>query len=124
MKAVRFSLAARSDIAAILTHTYENFGHDAQLRYEYLLATAFRDLSEEPARIGSVSREEFGAGVRSFHLRHSRDRSRHETGIVHQPRHFILYRNVQPSVIGIGRVLHDAMDAQRHLPSLYGDDIL
>jgi toxin ParE1/3/4 len=29
---------------------------------------------------------------------------------------------VVPEVIGIGRVLHDAMELERHLPASYGDD--
>jgi len=122
MVAFRLSLAAQSDMITILARTHRDFGRDARLRYEYLLVTAIRELAEDPMRTGSFSRSEFGPGVRSFHLRHSRDRSRHETGIVRQPRHFILYRHIQPSIIGIGRVLHEAMDLQRHLPAEFGDE--
>jgi toxin ParE1/3/4 len=42
--------------------------------------------------------------------------------MVRRPRQLILYRHVHPTVIGIGRVLHDSMEAQRHLLGAYGDD--
>ncbi|RWE18757.1 MAG: type II toxin-antitoxin system RelE/ParE family toxin, partial [Mesorhizobium sp.] len=44
-----------------------------------------------------------------------------EHGIVQRPRHLLLYW-IGPSLIGVGRVLHDAMELERHLPTNYGDD--
>lgn len=64
---------------------------------------------------------EIGAGVYTYHLRHSRDRARTATGLVQSPRHFLLYR-FNSDVVGIGRVLHDAMDISLHLPPQYGDE--
>lgn len=118
----RLSDAARADIIEILAQTHERFGELARLRYEYLLVTALRDLAAEPDRIGSISRPELGDDVRSYHLRHSRDRARHESGIVRRPRHLLLFRLARPDLIGIGRVLYDAMEIERHLPSYYGDE--
>ena len=59
--------------------------------------------------------------VRSYHLRHSRDRARALGGFVRQPRHLLLYRAMVPGIIGVGRLLHDAMEVERHLPAGYGD---
>lgn len=118
----RLSASARADIVEILEWTHEHFGELARLRYERLLVIALRELASEPERIGSVARPELGAHIRSYHLRHSRDRARHESGIVRQPRHLLLYRFVRPDLIGVGRVLHDAMEIERHLPTDYGDE--
>jgi toxin ParE1/3/4 len=35
-------------------------------------------------------------------------------GTVHRPRHFLIYR-VEPALVAVGRVLHDAMELTRHL---------
>lgn len=121
MAEIRLSNAAQADIVEILTQTHERFGEMARLRYEYLLVTALRDLAGEPGRIGSIERPELGDNVRSYHLSHSRDRARHESGIVRRPRHLVLFRLARPGLIGVGRVLYDAMEIERHLPSEYGD---
>ncbi|RJF89508.1 type II toxin-antitoxin system RelE/ParE family toxin [Oleomonas cavernae] len=118
----RLSAAAREDIVELLAWTDEHFGELARLRYERLLATALRDVAADPERPGSIKRPDLGEQVRSYHLRHSRERARHESGIVRNPRHFLLYRAVRSGVIGVGRVLYDAMDLERHLPSAYGDE--
>jgi toxin ParE1/3/4 len=34
----------------------------------------------------------------------------------------MLYRVAHADLIGIGRILHDAMELERHLPADYGDD--
>jgi toxin ParE1/3/4 len=65
---------------------------------------------------------ELGPDVRSYHLRHSRDRARTEHGIVLRPRHFLLYRIARADLVGVGRVLHDAMEVERHLPKGFGDE--
>jgi toxin ParE1/3/4 len=116
----RLSAAAKEDIVQILAYAQASFGEIARIRYERLLIAALRDIAS-PERVGSVARAELGNGIRSYHLRHSRERARAEHGIVQRPRHFLLYR-ATPRIIGIGRVLHDAMELQRHLPASYGDD--
>ena len=72
---------ARADIVELLAHTEANFGGIARLRYERLVATALQDIADKPDRIGSVARPMFGQGVRSYHLRHSRERARTEHGM-------------------------------------------
>jgi toxin ParE1/3/4 len=66
-------------------------------------------LTEPP---GSAERPELGDGVRSWHLRGSRN---HTTGgVVRRPRHFLIYR-VVGDILLIGRVLHHGMELRRHL---------
>jgi toxin ParE1/3/4 len=116
MALYRLSAIAERDIIQLLAYTQANFGEIARLRYERLLATALREIATDPERQGSVDRAEIGDRVRSYHLRHSRDRARTTHGIVQRPRHMLLYR-IGPNLIGVGRVLHDAMELKRHLPA-------
>lgn len=121
MPVYRLAKAAQADIIDLLAWTEENFGETARLRYERLLTVALRDIATEPQRLNSIARPELGENVRSYHLRHSRERAKTEYGIVIRPRHLLLYRFGRADLIGIGRVLHDAMEIQRHLPQDYGD---
>lgn len=121
MAVFRLAASAESDIAELLAYTAANFGEIARVRYEWLLIAALRDIADDPMRIGSIARAELGDNVRSYHLRHSRDRARTDHGIVQRPRHLLLY-HAAPDVIGVGRVLHDVMELERHLPASYGDN--
>ena len=76
--------------------------------------TALRDIATQPDRIGSIERPELGKGVRSWHLRLSRERARTAPGVVRQPGHFLIYRTENGLVV-IGRLLHDAMEMVQHL---------
>jgi toxin ParE1/3/4 len=117
----RLSAAAEQDIVALLNWTVTHLGASAQERYQRLLVTALRDVADDPERVGSVVRPELGDGVRSYHIRHSRNRCPGDSGIVRRPRHLILYRSITPGVVGVGRVLHDGMEFGRHLPDDYAD---
>lgn len=121
MAVYRLARTAQADIVDLLAWTEANFGEIARLRYERLLIVALREIAAEPGRLNSIARPEPGENVRSYHLRHSRERARTEHGVVIRPRHLLLYRIVRPDLIGIGRVLHDAMEIERHLPQEYGD---
>lgn len=116
MARYRLSAAAQADIVAILARTNEQFGEAARNRYEALVVAALRDIAIEPHRAGSIKRPELGKGVRSWHLRLSRERSRTKTGLVRRPRHFLIYR-IENGLVVIGRVLHDAMELAKHLDS-------
>jgi toxin ParE1/3/4 len=118
----RLSAAAEADIIDILAYTQERFGELARQRYETLLVAALRDIAADPQRLGSVARPELGLAVRSYHLSHSRGRARTPDGLVRRPRHLLLYRTVRPDMIGVGRVLYDGMEIERHLPRRYGDE--
>lgn len=121
MAVYRLARAAQADIVDLLAWTEANFGEMARLRYQQLLIVALRDIATEPERLNSIARPELGENVRSYHLRHSRERGRTEHGVVIRPRHLLLYRFARADLIGIGRVLHDAMEVERHLPQDYGD---
>jgi len=110
----RLSEAAQGDVLDILAWTDEQFGEAARSRYESLTVAALRDLARQPARPCSLARPELGAGVRSWHLRLSREHVKPGAGIVRRPRHFLVYR-MEPDLIVVGRVLHDAMELARHL---------
>ena len=110
----RLSEAAQVDVINILAWTHEQFGEAARLRYERLIVTALRDVATQPDRPGSIGRPELGVGVRSWHLRLSRDHAATGAEVVRRPRHFLLYRP-EPATLVVGRVLHDAMELARHL---------
>jgi toxin ParE1/3/4 len=117
----RLAASAEEDIIELLTYTEANFGEIARVRYERLLVTALRDIANDPMRTGSVALTELGDNVRSYHLRYSRERAKTDLRIVQRPRHLLLY-HAAADVIGVGRVLHDVMELERHLPVSYGDD--
>jgi len=121
MPVVRLSAAAEADIVSMFTRTEDRFGHAARRRYQALLITALRDIASDPERRGSAARPELGPAVRSYHLRYSRERASVLEGVVRTPRRLLLYRAVVPDIVDVGRVLHDAMEVERHLPVDYGD---
>lgn len=106
---VRLSATAQADIIHVLQWTQDRFGAEVRERYERLLSSALRALLIDPLRIGSVARPELGADLRSYHLRNNRKEAR-----IARPRHLILYR-VRATTVEVGRVLHDAMELERHL---------
>ncbi len=114
MHRYRLSDAAQVDVINILAWTHLQFGEAARLRYESLIVAALRDLATQPDRPGSMARPELGAGVRSWHLRLSREHVGRGAAVVRRPRHFLVYR-IEPAMLVVGRVLHDAMELEPHL---------
>jgi toxin ParE1/3/4 len=114
MARYRLSASAQVDVIEILTHTESHFGDAARQRYEVLLVTALRDIASNPDRPGATARPELGADARTWHLRLSRDRAGIGAGAVHRPRHFIVFRVREPGFVEVGRILHDAMELERH----------
>lgn len=110
----RLSDAAQADVIDILVWTHERFGHAARLRYESLIVAALRDVATQPDRPGSIARPELGSGVRSWHLRLSRDHAASGADVVRGPHHFLVYR-LQSRRLVVGRILHDAMELAQHL---------
>ena len=70
-----------------------------------------------------MCRPELEAGVRSYHLHNSRERARSLGGFIRRPRHLLLYRVLAADLIGIGRLLHDAVELERHLPRDCGEAV-
>ena len=115
------SLAAEADIAAILAWSQSEFGEQARLRYEALLTQSILDIAVNPERLGVTKRDEVCEGAFTYHLWHSRLNVSESAGRVSKPRHFLLFRQTAGGT-EIGRVLHDSMDLQQHLPAGYSDE--
>lgn len=113
MARYRLSEPAKADIAAILRRSARLHGEEARLRYRACLAAALRRVAADPEGPSSVDRSELVPGVRSFHLRHSRNESREAA--VADPLHALFYRLLQPDLVEIVRVLHDRMEPKRHI---------
>jgi toxin ParE1/3/4 len=106
MARYRLSDPAKADIAAILRR-------EARVRYRACLTAALRRVAADPDGRSTVDHADFAPGVRSFHLRHSRNESREVT--VANPVHVIFYRMIQAGMVEIVRVLHDRMEPSRHV---------
>ena len=114
MLGYRLSDSAQADVISLLAWTHEQFGETARARYESLIVAALRDIAARPDRPGSMLRPELGAGVRSWHLRLSRHHAATGAGVVRRPRHFLVYR-LEPDLVVVGRVLHEAMELAQNL---------
>lgn len=113
MARYRLSEPAKADIAAILRRSEELHGQEARIRYRACLTAAMRRVAADPGGHSTVDRAELVPGIRSFHIRHSRDDS--SEAPVANPVHVIFYRVVQPGIVEIVRVLHDRMEPKRHI---------
>lgn len=113
---VRVSAPALEDISDIWGWTVEHFGTAAALRYEGLIEQAIADLADDPERPAAKHRPELLPGLWSYHLAASRTRVEGDR-VRQAPRHFVLFRYLQPGVIEIVRVLHDSRDLSRHVPA-------
>jgi len=116
MPQVRISPAAEQDIESILSWTRRTFGERTFQRYEALLVQAISDLLESSESSGVKIRDEIFPGIRTYHLSHSRRQVPVELGYVRNPRHFLIYRQLNNDCIETVRVLHDSMDLEQHLP--------
>ena len=106
---VRLTAAAEADFEEILRWTMAEFG-DAQARiYAETLSAALNDLAAGPTVIGAKKRDDILKGLFTLHVAR-KDR---------KARHFVMLRvgsAPDRDVIEGLRLLHDAMDLQRHLP--------
>lgn len=113
MARYRLTKSARTDIDSILRASEQQHGRDARTRYVALLLAAMRRVAEYPKGHSTVDRSALRPGIRSFHIRHSRDESREAP--VANPVHVIFYRVTQPGIVEIVRVLHDRTEPSRHV---------
>jgi toxin ParE1/3/4 len=109
----RLSEPAKADIAAILRISEERHRKEARVRYRALLTAAMRRIAADPEGHSTIGRPELLPGIRSFHIRHSRDESREAP--VASPVHVIFYRALQPGLVEIVCVLHERMESIRHI---------
>ena len=110
---------ARSDMASILAWTQEMHGPQSLNRYSKLIQTAIEEVAVDPELAGSVARPEIAKHCRTYHLFHSRKKAGKRGSRVRDPRHFLLYRRTETNAVEIGRVLHDSMELEHHLPVGY-----
>jgi toxin ParE1/3/4 len=114
MPRYRLSDPAKADIAAVLRTSETIHGAEARIRYyRALLTAAMRRIAADPLGRSTVDRGELSAGVRCFHIRHSRNESREAA--VGDPVHVIFYRALSPGLIEIVRVLHERMEPGHHI---------
>ena len=97
---------AEKDFIRILAYTRDTFGSRQEVVYETIILDALAELDTGPAVFGSVARDDLRPGIRSLHV------SRHRR----PGRHVIIYRTRHENVIDVIRILHDAMDFERHIP--------
>jgi toxin ParE1/3/4 len=105
---VHVSIAAKDDLRSIGDWTVERFGSQQAESYATTLALALADLADGPATVGAKSRNELGEGLLVLHVaRHRRP-----------GRHLIVFQvDSGKSTVEVLRILHDAMDLARHLPT-------
>jgi toxin ParE1/3/4 len=113
MARYRLSDPAEADIAAILNRSAELHGKQARVRYRACLTAAMRRVAADPDGYSTVDRADLDPGIRSFHIRHSRDESREPP--VANPVHVLFYRTLQPGLVEIVRVLHERMEPGRQI---------
>jgi len=110
---VRLGAVAELDFANILKWTTANFGVRQAAIYRDTLLRAIGELANGPDVAGSKARDEIMSGLRTLHVARRGRRGRHF--ILYRAGE-ILYRAGEGRIIEIGRILHDQMDLQRHLP--------
>ena len=104
---IRLGVEAERDFARILKYTADTFGEGQAGVYRTTLVEALMALHSGPDVTGSAARGEILPNLRSLHVARNGRRGRH----------FIPYRAGRGRVIDVIRILHDAMDFARHIPS-------
>jgi toxin ParE1/3/4 len=104
---VHVTADAARDFSAIAEYTVTTFGERQARIYETTLTSAMNALRSGPNVRGSVARDEILPGLRTLHVARMGRRGRH----------LILYRASAGQSIDVLRILHDAMDLARHIPS-------
>jgi len=107
---LRFSTRAVEDIDDVLAYTLTHFGEKKYQEYTELIRQALADIELGPDRQPAKSRPELHRDARTFHIGRRGRRARH----------FFLFRITSEEIIDIGRLIHDSMDLQRHLPEGFG----
>lgn len=116
MRTVILAPAAEEDLTSILAWSLERFGEQARQRYAALLSQAIADVATDPSRAGVHDGGDIIAGLRVYHVTHSRRTRIGSAPRVATPRHFLLFRLRHETTLEVVRVLHDSMQLSRHLP--------
>jgi toxin ParE1/3/4 len=113
MARYRLSEPAKADIAAILRRSEEFYGKEGRTRYRACLSAAMRRVAAEPEGLSTMDRSALLTGLRSFHIRHSRQESLEAP--VTNAVHVVFFRVTQSGVVEIIRVLRGRMEPKRHV---------
>ncbi|MGQ0661986.1 MAG: type II toxin-antitoxin system RelE/ParE family toxin [Pseudomonadota bacterium] len=108
---VRLAAAAEADFQDSLRWTAQHFGSRQGRTCARTLTDALQALTDDPRVIGARARNDIASGLFTLHVARNRRKGRH----------FILFRIGQKKdreIIDVFRLLHDAMDIARPLPSL------
>jgi toxin ParE1/3/4 len=108
--AVRLNASAEEDFRQIVQWTAGQFGSAQARDYANTLSATPEALAAGPAVPGARKRPDIAAGLWAIHV----------TRRGRKGRHFVLFRAGRPTgsqMIDVLRILHDAMDLPRHLPS-------
>lgn len=106
---VRLTATAEADFQNIIDWTLDQFGDKQALAYADTITAALEALSDGPTTVGVKERPEIAKGLFTFHVARERRRGRH----------FVLFRVAEKGrtrTIEVLRLLHDAMDLERHVP--------
>ena len=101
--------APMADFEQKLRWTVDQFGEVQARLFAETMSAALNDLSGGPTIVGARRREDILKGIFALHLARK--------GL--EGRHFVMFRvgrAADRAVIEVLRLLHDAMDLQRHLP--------
>ncbi|MDJ1371413.1 type II toxin-antitoxin system RelE/ParE family toxin [Gulosibacter molinativorax] len=77
--------------------------------YEALIVSAIESIRDNPRVLGSRERDDLASGLRTFHLRGSRNKVSPAARRIASPRHFVVYRQTD-DIVQVVRLLHEAMD--------------
>jgi len=105
---IRLTAAAEADFRNILDWTLEEFGSKQVLTYGDTVTAALDALRDGPTTIGVKERPEIAKGLFTLHVARGKRRGRH----------FVLFRVAgrgRSRTIEVLRILHDAMDLERHV---------
>ncbi|MCC7410652.1 MAG: type II toxin-antitoxin system RelE/ParE family toxin [Gammaproteobacteria bacterium] len=107
---VRLTAAAEADFEEILGWTVARFGKAQARIYADTVSAALNELAYGPTVVGARERNDILKGLFTLHVAREGRKGRH----------FLMFRVVRTpdrDVIEVLRLLHDAMDLQRHLPA-------
>lgn len=106
---VRLSEPAQDDVVEVLLYTLDQFGRAQFDAYDQLIEKTLNEIAEAHDQPPAKQRPELMPNV---WVRPIRKPGQHA-------RHMLIYRVTNDGTIEIGRLLHDAMDIERHLPEDY-----
>jgi toxin ParE1/3/4 len=107
---IRLTATAEAYFEEILHWTADQFGAEQARSYAETISAALNELAAGPAVVGAKRRDDILKGIFTLHVARKGRKGRH----------FVMFRVGRVpghNVIEVLRLLHDAMDLQRHLPA-------